>query len=246
MASSLDEGVEASTSASSPGPTSPTRTSPNRRPSLLRPDGAAYVPRPVIFLQGGLLTRLRWFVLALVGSGLLACRPGDDAGAGEEDSTLEDVAESVGEIAATGGESAESMEGRVTFTIDGQAYDFDHVVADETHSFSVSTAVRMKPDAAATETFSLNIMGIDLDDYEYPTTLPPEEAGTSVRTAMMMVGFGFVDPEGRRWAGTGDLRVESFQDDVLVATFGETTLLEPEGMEPGPTLSDGRIRVEFD
>lgn len=181
----------------------------------------------------------------LLASWSLAC--GGDAGSGDEvEARAEDVAESVAEMAESGDESSGSMEGEVTFTVDGQEHTFDHVVADETFSMSVSTSAVLAPRPGATERFRLILTSMDLDDYEYPTTLPPEDAGTSVATAGMMIGFDVTAPDGQRWTATGDLDVESFEDDVLVATFGELDLFDPDSMDPGPTLRGGRIRVAFD
>ena len=181
----------------------------------------------------------------LLASWALSC--GGEAGSdGELESTAEDAAESVAETVESGGESSGSMEGEVTFTVDGQEYSFDHVEADETFSMSISTTAWLRPEPDATERFGLIVNSIDLDDYEYPTTLPPEEAGTSVATAGMMIGFHFTDPDGRQWTATGDLEVESFEDGVLVATFGGLELFDPDSMDPGPTLDGGRIRVAFD
>lgn len=182
--------------------------------------------------------------LALVAPWMMACG-GEGGSEGGAESVVEDIAESVGEMAASEGESDASMEGSVTFTVDGQDYAFDHVVADETFAMSLSTNAVLKPDPAATESFDLLVVRMDLDDYDYPATLPPEEAGTSIETAGMMVAFNFTNSDGQRWTATGDLEVESFEDDVLVATFGEMEFFDPDSMEPGPTLEGGRLRVAF-
>lgn len=184
------------------------------------------------------------FAVALVAPWMVACGGEEGSESGAE-SVIEDIAESVGEMAASGGESDASMEGSATFTIDGREYTFDHVVGDETFAMSVSTSAVLKPDPAAPESFGLIVVRIDLDDYDYPTTLPPEEASTSLETAGMMVAFSFTDSDGQRWTATGDLEVESFDDDVLVATFGEVELFDSDSREFGPTLEGGRLRVAF-
>lgn len=174
----------------------------------------------------------------------LGCGSGDEAADGSEGLDVGDVVEAAAEVAESGG-SSEAMEGDVSFEVDGQAYDFGHIVADESYSIGVGAAVWAKPDPSATEQFGLTVTGMDLDDFEYPATLPPEEAGTSIRTAMMMVGFSFTNADGEEWAGPGSLTVESFDDDVLVATFGETTLPHTDDELPDVTIGAGRIRVEF-
>lgn len=142
--------------------------------------------------------------------------------------------------------SSESYEGGVTFSIDGQTYAFDHIVVDETYSMSAASSLVAKPDAGATERFGLTVVGMDLDDYDYPTELPPEDAGTSIRAAMMMIGFSFTGAEGEEWAGPGSLRVESFDDGVLVATFGEVILPHTDDELPDVTLAGGEIRAQLE
>lgn len=185
----------------------------------------------------------------LIGVLVLGCGGGD--GSSAEAEALDPAEAAAGAEAgeagpAAGGSSSTGGEGRVEFRVDGEPQAFDWVVADETFNMGAGAALVVKPDASATEAFRVTFLSIDLRDHEYPGELPPEEAGTSIQTAMMQVGFSYTDAEGQEWAGPARIHVESFDGGILVATFDDVTLPHTDDALPAITVGEGSVRVRMD
>jgi len=139
-----------------------------------------------------------------------------------------------------------SVEGRITFAVDGQPFQFDHLPADLNYHTPVASSAGAKPHAESPEVLRVIFLNVDLKALEYPTELPPRERrGTA--TAAAMVGFSYIDADGQEWAGPGTVFIESF-DGVgrLVLTFDEVSLPHTDKARPDITLTRGEIRAVLD
>lgn len=189
---------------------------------------------------------------ALVAAALtLACGDGDrSAEATSETTGTTGSARSQADAATPAPPSqappSEGTEGSVTFEVDGEAYAFDFLPAENNFAMSMASAVVAHTEPGSTAEFRIAISGIDLHELELPADIPPANAGTSLETARMVVAFSFTDPSGEEWAGSARLHVESFNDsETLVATFAEVELFHTDRERPPVTLTNGRVRAQL-
>jgi hypothetical protein len=141
----------------------------------------------------------------------------------------------------------ETVEGRVSFVVNGQPRTFSYLPADHNYYLQVSSSFRAYPEAGATEQFGLTFLSLDLKQFSYPAELPPpREPGKpmDMRMAMASVGFIYVDENGMEWAGPASVTIESFDENgTLLGSFGEVRLPQVDDQSPDIVLSEGQFSV---
>lgn len=65
-------------------------------------------------------------------------------------------------------------------------------------------------------------------------------------SAMASVGFGYIDEQGREWAGPGQINIESFgSDGVLEGTFADVSLPHTDKQLPNVNLANGHVIAQI-
>lgn len=166
-------------------------------------------------------------------------------GGGEPDEGAGDRGDGTPSARADARQSATAVaEGSVSFRVDGELIELDFLPADANLYMKVASSVVAKRGPGEPEQLTVSFISTDLRAHDIPGEFPPAGAGSSVQTAMQLVGFSYTDPTGEEWAGPARVHVESFDDDgVLTATFDDVTLPHTDKELPDITLTDGRIRA---
>ena len=139
-----------------------------------------------------------------------------------------------------------SVEGRISFAVDGQPFQFHHLPADLNYHTSVASSAGAKPHPESSEVLRVIFLSVDLKALEYPTELPPRERRAPA-TAAAMVGFSYIDDSGQEWAGPGTVLIESFDGaGRLVLTFDGVRLPHTDKARPDITLTRGEVRAVLD
>jgi len=139
-----------------------------------------------------------------------------------------------------------TVEGRITFAVDGQPFAFDHLPADLNYHAPVASSAGAKPDATSPQVLRVVFLSVDLKALEYPIELPPRERRTPALAATV-VGFSYIDAAGQEWAGPGTVLIESFDGaGRLVLTFDDVRLPHTDKARPDITLTRGEVRAVLD
>lgn len=199
------------------------------------------IPRPV-----QIRSRLLVLPPALLVATLLASCAGDAPPSDSSDAAAADRTGIPDPSSASPTTGAPQVDGAVSFQVDGRAVELDYLPEDHNYYMRLGASVLARSGPDSEEQFVLILSGTDLRTHEIPGELPPEGAGSSIATAMQLVGFSYTDPSGQEWAGPGRVYVESFTEaGVLTARFDSVTIPHTDRELPDLTLTNGRVRAEL-
>ena len=184
---------------------------------------------------------------------------GDDAEGNESDA---DDAPNEGEGAKVddGDESsveldpgAQSLDGTVTFSVDGEAKSFEYIPKNQAQVAGFGTSFKAKPNPSSKEEFALSLAQFDPRKTEAPVTVafkPAELAksgspGKIAKSAKPILVYTSADGKPYKWFPT--VHIESWTDGRLVGTLDEVTLEMPDDVGDGSVeISGAKFSVKLE
>lgn len=148
---------------------------------------------------------------------------------------------------------AQTTKGSVAFSIDGEKKTFGYLPTKQNLAMSVGTLLLAKPDAAATEEFSINAMNFNATKADLPQTISLElgkmmkESASPAEVAKAPKAIvNYVSKDGVQYRAYADVTFESYAGGVVIGTVADIELptIKPKDKEKPPVkLSGARFDV---
>jgi hypothetical protein len=161
----------------------------------------------------------------------------------QAESATEEVAD---ENPAAAGD-AESTEGTVSFTIDGEKKTFAYLPAEKNMAMSVSTMITARPKAGATEEFMITAMNFDVRKADLPATLKLDmkkamEKGKPMDFAKSPKPLiQYKSPDGVQYRSYAEISFESYKSGVANGKVSDLEIgtVKPKDKEKPPVKLTG-------